>query len=126
MRQRKADIEDAGGQVVLVGMGTPEEAEDFRERFDVPFPVICDADRKLYRAFDLKRMGVLGFFSPSLALKGMSAMSQGHLMGLPTGDVKQLSGVFVIDTGGGFSFTHISRQPDDTPDVEEILAALTA
>jgi len=120
------DIESAGGRVVLVGMGSPEESEDFRERFNVPFPMICDPDQQLYDAFDLKRMGLFGFFSPSLAFKGMSAMSQGHLMGLPTGDVKQLAGVIVIDTGGNFQLTHVSRQPDDTPEIEEILDILAS
>jgi hypothetical protein len=69
-------------------------------------------------------MGALGLINPSLALKGVSAMSQGHLMGLPVGDVKQLAGVFVIDTDGTIRMAHISRQVDDIPEIDDIVSAL--
>ena len=111
--------------MILVGMGKPRETENFREQFHVPFPMICDPDRKLYDAFHLERMGMLGLLSPSLALKGLSAMSQGHLMGLPEGDVKQLAGAFVIDTDGKIRFSHRSADPADITDVADILEALT-
>ena len=124
LRQRKAEIEAAGGHVVLVGMGKPREAETFREQFQVPFPMICDPHRDLYGAYRLERTGMFSLLSPALALKGLSAMSQGHLMGLPEGDVKQLAGVFVIDTAGHIRFSHRSSDPADITDVAVVLQAL--
>ena len=65
LRQRADDFEKAGVSVVLVGMGPPKESEEFLEKFELPFTMICDPERKLYEAYGLKRMGALGFLSPS-------------------------------------------------------------
>jgi len=125
LRRNQEKIEAAGARVVLVGMANPRETEAFCQRFQIPFPILCDPDLKLYHAYGLKKAGVLSLFSPFTALKGLSAMSQGHLMGIPEGDIKQLGGVFVIDTTG-----HI-RQAYDTldltafPDVKDILAGIS-
>ena len=126
MRQREEDFKEAGAQVVLVGMGSPRQAEAFRERFQIRFPIICDTDRQLYRAYHLKRMGFFSLFSPSLALKGLSAMSQGHLMGIPEGDIHQLSGVFVIDASGRIRFRYHSKDPSDLPPMADLLSAVGA
>ena len=124
MRRNKQRFDQVGAQLLLVGMGTPQETAAFAEKFDVPFPMAADPKRTLYRAFDLERMNPLGFFSPTVALKGVSAMAQGHLLGLPQGDVRQLPGVFVIDTGGTIAYRHYSQDPSDHPSPDTILDAL--
>ena len=40
------------------------------------------------------------------------------------GDVRQLPGVFIIDTAGQIVFSHFSDNPADHPDAKTILAAL--
>lgn len=124
MRREKTRFDDAGLQVLLVGMGTPPETAAFAEKFDVPFPVVADSKRELYRSFAIGRMQPWGFLSPLVALKGVSAMAQGHLMGLPQGDVRQLPGVFVIDSSGSVIYRHYARDPSDHPSIESILGAL--
>lgn len=124
MCHAKSRFDDFGAQVILVGMGTPEESTSFKEKFDVPFPIISDPGQQVYRAFDLKRISPLGFFSPTVALKGISAMAQGHTMGLPQGDVRQLPGVFVINTEGQIIYRHHAKDPSDHPDPETILEAI--
>lgn len=110
--------------MVLVGMGTPAESAHFVEKFKVPFPIVADPHRKLYRRFELKQMSTLGFFSPSLVLKGVTAMAGGHSLGLPQGDVRQLPGVFIINTSGKIVYRHFSSNPADHPDAKSIIAAL--
>ena len=124
MRRQKQRFEAMGAQLLLVGMSAPQETAAFAENFDVPFPMAADPKRTLYRAFDIGRMNPLGFFSPTVALKGVSAMARGHLAGLPQGDVRQLPGVFVIDTDGTIVFRHYSRDPSDHPSPDTILDAL--
>ena len=124
MRRNKKSFEKAGAQVVLVGMGTPSESADFAAKFNVPFPIVADPQKKLYRKFELKQMSPSGFFSPSLALKGVAALVGGHGIGMPQGDVRQLPGVFIIDTAGQIVFSHFSSNPADHPDPKTILAAL--
>jgi peroxiredoxin len=126
LRRAKSRFDDIGAQVVLVGMGTPEESTSFKEKFGVPFPIISDPEKQVYRAFDLKRLSPLGFFSPAVALKGISAMAQGHTMGLPQGDVRQLPGVFIINTDGQIVYRHYASDPSDHPDPDTILEAVEA
>lgn len=119
MRARKAELEEAGARVVLVGMGTPAECTAFLEKFDVPFPMIADPQQALYRQFHLQRMSPLGVFSPVVAIKGLAAMARGAGIGKPVGDVLQLPGTFVIDSGGRVIFSHQPGGPADhaTPDL---------
>ena len=108
-----------------MGLGIPEQAEAFRREFDLSFPIVCDPDRRLYEAYGLKQMGLWGFASPSLLVKGVQALSQGHSMGIPTGDIYQLPGVFIIDTTGRIRFSHFARDPADHPSADTILSALS-
>lgn len=124
LRREQDRFEAAGVQVVLVGMGTPEESEEFRRTFKVPFPLVSNPDKSLYRAFDLKRMGALGFLSPTMAIKGLAVVARGHTIGRPTGDVRQLPGVFVIDTAGQIVLSHYGSGPEDHPSAESLLTVL--
>lgn len=125
MCHAKARFDEAGLDIALVGMGTPEEAEAFKQRFTVPFPVIADPSRKLYQAFALPRMSPLGFLSPTIALRGLAAMAEGHTMGLPQGDVRQLPGVFIIDASGRVVSGHYAKDPADHPEADAVLEAWT-
>ncbi|MBL0715855.1 MAG: redoxin domain-containing protein [Desulfosarcina sp.] len=124
MRHANEAIEAAGGQVVLVGMGTEAQSQAFKARFEVSFPMVCDPDRNLYRDFAIERMSPLGFFSPTIALRGIAAMAQGHTMGLPEGDVRQLPGVFIIDRDGIIQYRHDGGDPADYPEPQELIEAL--
>ncbi len=124
LRQRLSDFERKGGRVVLVGMGTPEETADFAKNLEIPMPMIADPGRNLYRSFGLKTATIPELFLPSVAFKAVAAMVQGHTVGLPVGDIRQLPGVFIIDTGGRIVFSHVGRDPADHPDPDTLLAAL--
>jgi len=126
LRRAKTRFDQAGARVVLVAMGTPAESTAFARGFSVPFEMVCDPERKVYQAFDLEQMAPLGFLSPSVALKGVMAMAKGHGIGVPVGDVRQLPGVFIIDSKGTIVFSHFAADPADNPAPDEILAALAA
>ena len=125
MRRNKKKFEKAKARVVLVGLGTPSEADEFAAKYNIPFPIVADPEKKLYRKFGLKQMSTLGFLSPGLALKGVTAILGGHGIGMPQGDIRQLPGVFIINTAGQIIFNHIAENPADHPDAATILAALS-
>jgi len=126
LRRNRKSFEKAKAQIVLVGMGTPAESAEFAAKYDVPFPIAADPEKKLYRKFGLKQMSTMGFFSPSVALKGVAAIVGGHGIGMPQGDVRQLPGVFVINTAGEIIFSHFSGNPADHPDAKTIIDAIDA
>lgn len=124
LRRKKQHFDQVGAQVVLVGMGTSEESSAFELKFDFPFPLISDPKRKLYQAFGLKQISALELLSPSVALKGILAMTKGHNIGMPIGDVRQLPGVFIINTQGRIIYSYFARDPSDHPDPDTVLQAL--
>lgn len=124
LRTKADQFQQVGANVVLVGLGTPEETADFRTRFHVPFPMIADPQKKLFTTFQLKQAATGSLFSVGMAVKGLAALANGHGMGIPKGDVRQLPGVFIIDTDGHIRFSHYSKDPADHPDPETLLANL--
>jgi peroxiredoxin len=126
LRRAKDRFDQASARVVLVAMGTPAESNAFAREHAVPFEMVCDPERKLYQAFDLEQIAPLGFLSPAVALKGVMAVAKGHGIGLPVGDVRQLPGVFIIDSKGTIVFSHFAADPADHPAADDILAALAA
>jgi peroxiredoxin len=105
-------------------MGTPEDSAAFEMKFDVPFPLISDPNRQLYQAFGLRMVSTLELLSPSVAVKGILAITKGHTVGIPIGDVRQLPGVFIINTNGRIVYSHFAGDPSDHPDPDTILEAL--
>lgn len=116
MRRYKDQFDAAGARVLLVGMGTVDQTVAFMKQLAVPFPMACDPERIVYKAFALKRLSPWGFLSPALAVKGLATMSKGHALGVPQGDIRQLAGVFIIDRRGVIIFQHAARDPSDHPE----------
>jgi peroxiredoxin len=124
LRRAKKRFDASGARVLIVGMGTREQTEEFRQQFKVPFPMVCDPEKLLYQAFDIGRMSLLDALRPGIAVKGMAAVAKGHGIGIPKGDVRQLPGVFVIDTNGTIRYSHYAKDPADSPKPEGILKLL--
>ena len=126
LRREKEAFERLGAQVLLVGLGSVAETARFRERFDVPFPMVADPEKRLFEAFRLKSASMGSLLSAGMMVKGLKAMAKGHAMGTPQGDVRQLPGVFIIDTTGRIRFSHHASGPADHPKPETLLGALQA
>jgi peroxiredoxin len=124
LRSEESRFRAAGARIVLVGMGTPAECNAFKRRFKVPFPMISDPGRELYRLFNLGRMSPLRIMSPSLFAKGVSALSRGHHLGVPQGDVLQLPGVFVIGADDRVCYAFAPSDPAGHPSIKDILKAV--
>ena len=122
LHQSKNQFEDNGFQVVLVGLGTCDRAEAFKRQFSLSFPIICDPEKKLYQIYGLGRGSVVRMASPAFLLKGLRALSRGHMPGVPRDDIMQMPGVFLIDTSGNIRYAHYSKDPSDNPSIEILLA----
>jgi peroxiredoxin len=122
LHNARKQFEENGFQVVLVGLGTVEQAEKFRAEFSLSFPIICDPRKELYRQYGLSRGGVSSLLSPVVLLRGMRAMSSGYAPGIPRGDVMQLPGVFLINSDGNILYSYYSKDASDHPPVNTLLA----
>lgn len=86
--------------------------------------MIADPQKRLFKAFELKQAGPKALLSAGMIMKGVSAMFRGHRIGIPKGDVRQLPGVFIIDTDGRVQFSHFAKGPADHPDADDLLKIL--
>src|SRR5512137_213817 len=102
-------------------MGTPAESQAFRRLLDVRFPLVCDPDRRLYELYGLRRGSLGQVASAGVLLRSVRALLQGHLPGMPQGDVLQLAGAFVVDRSGEVRFRHVSCDAADHPKVDDLL-----
>ena len=124
MRRNKDRFDALGAQVVLVGLGSVEETADFKAKFDIPFDMVADPEKILFKAFDLKQASTGKLLSVGMAVKGVSAMLRGHGIGVPRGDVRQLPGVFIIDAGGQIRYRYYAEGPADHPEPEALFDVL--
>jgi hypothetical protein len=109
-----------GVAVGIVTMGKPAEASAFCQGERLPFRCLSDPSRGAYRAYGLRRGTLTEVMGPAPMLGYMRAMSRGHFVGVPVGDVYQLGGVFVIGTDGCLRYTHYARHAGDHPSRGEI------
>ena len=123
MREAHAAIEALGARVVAVGTGSAAQARHLMDT-GMPFPCLVDADMRLYRALDLRRVGLSTVLDPATYLNYWRAWRRGARQGDVTGDPRQLSGVALLDADGRLRWRHVSRTIGDYPALPDVRAAL--
>jgi peroxiredoxin len=123
LRRDQNELKETGIDVVLVSSGSPEQAESFRHDFEVPFPIVCDPERVLFKKYGLRDMNWRDYYSPLMFLKVVKVMFEGYGYKSGEGSSSQLGGVFVVDTGGKVRFAHIAANAADHPSPREIIQA---
>ena len=123
MRDYVPRIHAAGGELVIVGSGTPEQARWFVEDFAVTTPVFANPALELYRAVGARR-GIALRRLPSLVRSSFRAMRKGYFQTRVLGDGNQHGGTFVVARGGAVVYHHLSRDAGDHPPPEAVVAAL--
>ena len=58
LNEEYADYLAAGINLVIIGQGEPERAAEYREKYDISCPIICDPEFEAYSAYGLAHFGV--------------------------------------------------------------------
>lgn len=114
-----------GADLIVIGSGTPNFAQGFRETVDFKGTLLCDPELATYKAAGLER----GFFKTMSVLSlgaAIKAVGQGHRQGRVQGDQNQQGGVIVIRPPGRMVYRYVSKRSGDHPPNAAILAALDA
>ena len=128
LAKRRSAIEGGprgGAQIVLVHMGDDASAAKFFGEYGLgDVARISDPERKLYRAFELRRGSFWQLFGPRVIMRGlMAAIRGGHGVGRVQGDPFQMPGAFLVQNGRIVSaFRHAAAS--DRPEYESIACAL--
>jgi peroxiredoxin len=97
LRDRYSEFEQRGAQLLAIAPDTLENARRYFQTNEIPFPCLPDADRKVFRQYDVK-----------------SAMIS----------LGQRPGLFVIDREGIVRYAYLGWQQWEIPSIDETLAQL--
>ena len=90
----------------------------------LPFPLLSDPERDVYRAYGLRRGRLSQLLSPGTVLAYLKLLAGKRIYYLRWSDLRQFGGDFVIDEQGVVQFEHRSVTPQDRPSVELLLTQL--
>lgn len=127
MRDRLNEF-GADTELVLVTFTNPKALVSYRAKHKIPFPILVDPDRSVYRAYGLGRattrrvwsLGVLRTYTQLLWRDGFGALER------PTDDTRQLGGDMVIAPDGTLAWGFWSEGPADRPTVNSLIDAVSA
>jgi AhpC/TSA antioxidant enzyme len=122
VRDRLDELGDA--RVVLVTFTRPRNLAGFRRRLGVPFPVVADETRAVYRAYGLGRGSWWRVYGLDTLRAYGRLLRRGRRLQRPTEDTLQLGGDFVVGPDGRLAYTYRSRVPDDRPPIDELVDAV--
>jgi peroxiredoxin Q/BCP len=97
LRDRYAEFQQRGAQVIAIAPDTLEHAREFFQSNEIPFLCLPDPDRQVFRQYDVK-----------------SAMIS----------LGQRPGLFVIDKDGVVASAYLGFQQWEIPTVDDTLAYL--
>lgn len=112
--------------VVVAGVtfAPVESLAAHRERLDLPFPLLADPQRSLYRRFGIERGSLTEVWSiGALKLYG-DLLRRGRRLRRPVQDTRQLGADFVIDGERRLVAAFRPRSPDARPGIDELADAV--
>jgi peroxiredoxin len=125
LRDDRERFERAGAGIVLIGLGSAEQAAAFCVRRGVPYDCVVSPDRSAHRSFGLRRGNFDAVAGPRVWLPWLrNQLGEKHQGRFGQGDVAQLPGTFVVDRGGIIRYAHRGIRSNDNPSNDEVLRAL--
>ncbi len=119
-------FQGVGATVVAITFCPVEDATKLSLELNLPFPLVCDMKKELYKTFGLGRATYLGFFSPRVLFKFFVKVLSGWLPSLRYSkeDLLQLGGDFILMGSGEIKFAYRSDSPVDRPTAKNLVAEL--
>jgi peroxiredoxin len=130
LRKAYPDIRRLGAEVVAVGQGTQQEAEEVCTEVGAKFPCVGDPERVGYRAYGFPLGSVWQvMFSRDARERTREALAKGFSLNRKRSFGKhsnwwQLPGVAIIDRSGVLRFVHRSHSAGDYPPMSVLLDEL--
>ena len=124
MRRNYGEIQAKSGTVLAVSFEPRDRLFQLTRQLALPFPLLSDPERDVYRAYRLERANLLRLISPGTVLAYVKLLAGRQLYHLRWSDLRQLGGDFVIHEQGAIRFEHRSAAPHDRPSVDLLIAQL--
>ena len=112
--------------IAAITFADQSELAAHHAHLDLPFPLLTDPDRGLYRHFELGRGSLRNIYSPGTLRMYARLIRKGRRLQRPTEDTRQLGGDFVIGRAGLLAAGFWPAGPDDRPDLGQLIEAVGA
>lgn len=122
MREHLDRFGDA--EIVVVTFADPDRLAAHRDHLGVPFTIVTDPARALYRLLGAERGTRRQVWSPGTLRRYVRLVRAGRRLRRPTEDVYQLGADAVVGRDGRLRYRSLPSTPDARPPVEDLIAAL--
>lgn len=122
VRDRIEEFGDA--TIVIVTFATPERLGAYKEHLALPFAVVTDVNRRLYRLLGAGRGSRRQVWSLGALVQYARLLRRGRRMRKPTEDIHQLGADAVFGRDGRLLYLSLPSTPASRPPVTELIAAL--
>lgn len=110
--------------IAVVTFADPARLAAYRDHLDVPFPIVADLDRRLYRLVGAERGTTRQVWSLGTVRMYVRLLRQGRRLRRPTEDIHQLGADAVIGRDGAVRYLSLPASPDSRPPISELIEAL--
>lgn len=112
----RAALSAAGVTIAIAHMQTDVDAAKLFAQYGLDdVPRLADPERRLYQALEVPEGSLLQVVGPGVWAGGLKALLTGHLPGVPSADVFQLPGAFLL-RDGKIARAFRGRNSADRPD----------
>mgnify|MGYP001457676430 FL=1 len=131
LKDEYADYQVAGINLVIIGQGEPERAAEYREKYGITCPILCDPEFAAYSAYGLANFGVeqILYDAPeetwdhSMEI-GLDFQEARRAINRPLVDNPWMStGEFLVDPSGTIRVSYAYQYCEDFPDPRVFLVA---
>ncbi len=122
MRDHLEDFGDA--TIVVVTFAEPDRLAAYRTHLHLPFPVLSDIDRRLYRLAGAERGTLRQVWSVATLRMYGTLIRSGRRLHRPTEDIRQLGADIVVDSSGIVRYIALPASPDQRPSISHLIDAL--
>ena len=131
LKDEYADYQAAGINLVIIGQGEPERAAEYREKYGITCPILCDPEFAAYSAYGLANFGVeqILYDAPeetwdhSMEI-GLDFQEARRAINRPLVDNPWMStGEFLVDPSGTIRVSYAYQYCEDFPDPRVFLVA---
>ena len=131
LSEEYADYLDAGINPVIIGQGEPERAAEYREKYDISGPILCDPEYTVYSAYGLGNFGLeqVLYDAPEETWChskeiGLDFQEARRAIDRPLVDNPWMStGEFLVDSSGTVRTTYAYQYCSDYPDARVFTTA---
>ncbi len=111
-------------RIAIVTFATPERLAAYRQHLHLPFDMVADTDRTLYRLLGTERGSNRQVWSAGTIRMYARLIRSGRRLHRPTEDIRQLGADAVISRNGDLRYLSLPATPDARPPISDLIAAL--